>query len=110
MSALNFDENRTGAQASDQQAKVAKILGPYSVAINRGLQHGVSIGDRYVIGHDGHAVTDPETGSFLGVYYSDGLRLKVTDIYDRVSVLSTIGTSGRTFTVHIGDECKRESL
>ena len=46
--------------------QVARILSDESIVINRGSEHGVKPGDRFVVFASGDEVTDPETGSSLG--------------------------------------------
>lgn len=83
--------------------QVAKILDCYSVALNRGSEHGVTAGEIYTIASTD--VIDPETGENLGRYSK--LRVKVTDVYPKFCVAETyrIPMSGedREFTVNIGD-------
>lgn len=46
--------------------RVARILSDQSVVINRGSEHGVKTGDRFVIFAESDEVTDPESGESLG--------------------------------------------
>jgi hypothetical protein len=46
--------------------QVARILSDESIVINRGSEHGVKPGDRFVVFAAGDEVTDPESGASLG--------------------------------------------
>ena len=45
---------------------VVKIIDPYTIAINRGSEHGIRIGMRYLVYNEGEELFDPETHESLG--------------------------------------------
>lgn len=46
---------------------VVKIIDEFRVVINRGSEHGISVGDRFLIYHiDQEELIDPETNTHLG--------------------------------------------
>lgn len=45
---------------------VVKIIDPYTIAINRGSEHGIRIGMRYLVYNEGEELFDPETRESLG--------------------------------------------
>lgn len=48
-------------------ASVVKVIDEYTIVINRGSEHGVSKGDRFLVYCiDPEELTDPETGESLG--------------------------------------------
>lgn len=85
--------------------KVAKILGPFSLALNEGAAHGVKMGTIYAIHSED--VIDPETGANLGRYPK--LKVKVTEVYERFCVAETyLMVPGDRFLaeVNIGDSAE----
>lgn len=54
-------------QKSNYPALVAKVNDEYNIVINRGSEHGVTKGDRFLVYYvDPEELTDPETGESLG--------------------------------------------
>jgi hypothetical protein len=47
-------------------AKVVAVIDDDRVAINRGTENGVKLGQRYLVYELGKEVTDPDTGASLG--------------------------------------------
>lgn len=85
--------------------KVAEVIDKYSVAINRGSEHGVQPGMLYALGID---VVDPDTGDTLG--YHTALNVVV----DRVFPKFCVGVSYRrvpahrsVVTVNVGYDARR---
>jgi hypothetical protein len=66
------------------RGKVAKFLDAHSLAVTRGINHGVKIGDVVAITVD---ILDPETGEFLGSM--ERIRLKVADAFPQFCVAET---------------------
>lgn len=86
--------------------KIAAIIDCYTVAVNRGAQHGVEPGDKLAIGRN--EIHDPETGEHLGFYGE--VQLRVTDVYPRFAMAKTDGSTKdglRITTVNIGDAVER---
>lgn len=52
--------------ASGYSARVAAVVDPYTIVLNKGEVDGIKVGDRFVIFNIGGTVRDPETGRSLG--------------------------------------------
>ena len=50
----------------DRPMKVAEVLDPFTVVVNKGSEHGLRVGQRVLIYAIGHEVRDPDTGESLG--------------------------------------------
>jgi hypothetical protein len=70
-------------------ARVVEAIDAYRCAINRGSEHGVSMGDRYIVYGLGREILDPETGESLGVLEIVRGRGKVTHVQPRLATLET---------------------
>lgn len=92
------------------RGSVARVLSSREVAINRGSDHGVEVGMIFkILSQKGSQITDPDTDEELGSVELEKIRVKVTDVQERIAVASTyrshkvnvggtgIGFAGRTF-------------
>lgn len=46
-------------------AKVASVLDKYTIVVNKGSEHGVSVGNKFLVIGIGDAIIDPDTGQEL---------------------------------------------
>lgn len=83
------------------EGKVAKIIDTYTVVINRGREHGVEDGMRFIIYDPGEDITDPDTGESLGRFEDIKRKVKVVNVGQKISTAKsdetfeiTTGTSG----------------
>ena len=83
------------------EGKVAKILGPRTLVINRGSEDGVRVGMFFdVLNPNSDQIEDPETHEILGEIHRPKARLKVTKVQKKLAELSTY----RTYQVNVGGE------
>lgn len=91
---------------SDQiRAKVARVLNSREIVITAGSKNGVIVGMYFdVMDPKGEDVTDPSTGEVLGSIERPKVRVRVTQVQERISVASTfkkqkvnIGGTGSIF-------------
>ena len=81
------------------RGKVAQVLNSREVALNKGQLDGVIIGMVFrILSLKGSDITDPDTGDLLGSVELEKSRVKVTMVYERVSVAETY----RTYKVNVG--------
>lgn len=71
-------------------ATVVHVIDEYKVAINRGVDQGVKVGDTYLIYAIGPELIDPETDESLGDLEIVRGRAVVRHVQDKVSTLETI--------------------
>lgn len=75
--------------------KVAAIIDERELVINRGEEHGVSVGMRFAILADrGAEIRDPDTGEVLGAVPIEKTTVKVVRVEGRLSVARTFRTVG----------------
>ncbi len=87
------------AQTELIRGKIAKILSTREVALNIGKEDGVKPGMLFEILYaTGLGIEDPDTGEDLGSVNVPKARVKVTQVYDKLSVASTY----RTKSVNVG--------
>jgi hypothetical protein len=87
------------------RAKVARILNSREIAITAGTVQGVEVGMLFdVLDQKGENICDPDTGEVLGSIERPKVRVKVTQVQDRIAVASTfkkekvnVGGSGISF-------------
>tara|TARA_Y100001933_G_scaffold226908_2_gene241253 strand:+ start:605 stop:1069 length:465 start_codon:yes stop_codon:yes gene_type:complete len=71
-------------------AKVAKILNSREIVISAGQDKGVRVGMYFdVLDEEGEEIQDPDTGEVLGSLERKKVRLKVTDVREKLSIAST---------------------
>lgn len=81
------------------EGKVAQIISDQELVINRGSKHGVKLGMRFRILHNGGAdILDPDTGENLGSVELDKTIVKITSMSDKLAV----GRTFRTITEEAG--------
>ena len=72
------------------RGKVARVLNEREVAINRGAVDGVESEMEFkILNSDVQEVCDPDTNEYLGSVQSPKASVKVTLVYDRMSVART---------------------
>lgn len=70
--------------------KIARVLSNQDVVLNRGQQHGISVGDYVgVIDDDDSIVENPEDGTEIGGLVSFKVSLRVTQVSESLSIAST---------------------
>jgi hypothetical protein len=92
------------------RGKVARVLNAREIAINRGVEHGVTEGMRFVVLSDaGENIQDPDSGEVLGSVYRAKIEVEVVDVRARLSIARTfkvkrrnvggtgLGTFGKAF-------------
>ena len=71
------------------RGKVAQVLNDREVAINRGANDGVEPGAKFNILSHSQEIKDPDTGETLGSIDRAKVAVRVTAVYDRLSVAET---------------------
>lgn len=72
------------------RGKIAKILNSREVALNIGLEDGVTVGMVFeILSSNSQTILDPDTGAVLGSFTSPKTRVKVNRVEDKFSVAST---------------------
>ncbi len=72
------------------RAKVARILNSREIAITAGTSQGVEVGMLFdVLDQKGENICDPDTGEILGSIARPKVRVKVTQVQERIAVAST---------------------
>lgn len=87
MSKANNEENSVVLEG-----KVAGIIDDHRVVINRGAEHGVTIGQRYLILSIGEELFDPDTNESLGCVEVIKGKGEVTHVQAKISTLQTTDT------------------
>ena len=78
-------------QVKPIRGKVARVLNDREVALNRGLDHGVSRGMEFdILSRNAQEVRDPDTDELLGSPQRPKVRVRVNLVYnDKMSVAET---------------------
>ena len=72
------------------RTKVARVLNSREIAIAVGAEHGVKVGMYFdVMDSKGEDIRDPDTGEMLGSLEPPKVRVKVTQVQERLSVATT---------------------
>lgn len=72
------------------KGRVARILNSRELAINLGAEHGVKVGMIFrVMDAKGEDIKDPETGEIIGSIPRPKVRVRVTQVFDKVSLAET---------------------
>jgi len=72
------------------RAKVARVLNSREIAITAGKNHGVFVGMLFdVMDPKGEDIKDPDTGEVLGSLLRPKVRVKVTQVQEKLAVAST---------------------
>ncbi len=74
------------------EGKVAEIIDEYTVVINRGYEHGVEEGMRFVIYEPCVEIKDPDTNESLGTFESVKAKVEVTNVSEKISTAETYET------------------
>lgn len=85
-------------------AKVARVLDEYRLAINAGSERGVKMQDDVILWRLVE-VKDPDSGEILGTVYLDALKLRVEDVHPKMSVARVVGDT--SFLFNFGSPRKR---
>jgi len=93
---------------SPLRGKVARILDSRNLVINIGSQQGVKI-DMYfdVMDPKGEDIRDPDTNEILGSLERPKVRIRITDVQDKLSVASTykkkkVNIGGKGGAINLG--------
>jgi len=92
---------------SPLKGKVARILDSRSLVINIGSQKGVEVGMYFdVMDTKGEDIRDPDTHAILGNVERPKVRIRITNVQDKLSVASTykkkkinVGGKGRSINL-----------
>lgn len=72
-----------------ERGRVARVINANRLVINRGAEHGVETGWVYaVLRPENEVILDPESGEVLGEIELEKIRVKVIEVYERMSVAS----------------------
>ncbi len=72
------------------KSKVARVLNSRDIAIAAGAENGVKVGMYFdIMDPKGDDICDPDTGEVLGSLDRPKVRVKVTQVHERLSVAST---------------------
>lgn len=70
-------------------AKVVKTVPPYLIVINKGINHGVNIGDMFIIVELGDDVIDPDTSEVLERLEIVKGTVRVEHVQDKIATLKS---------------------
>ena len=71
------------------EGRIAQIIDDHRIVINKGHEHGVRVGQRFLILAIGDEIFDPETDESLGQVEVVKGRGKVTHVQEKMSTLQT---------------------
>lgn len=72
------------------RGKVARILNSREIVVNLGAANGVQEGMYFdVMDPSGEDITDPDTGEVLGSIERPKVRVKVTQVHEKLAIAST---------------------
>jgi len=71
------------------EGKVAEIKNQYQIVINRGTEHGVEEGMRFLIYELGRELEDPDTGTSLGPIEYAKAKVKVSYVREKYAIAET---------------------
>ncbi len=99
-------------------AKVVVVIDDDRVAINRGMENGVKLGQRYLVYELGKEVTDPDTGASLGKLEVVRGTGKVVHLQEKMATLKSDLTKQRrirsrdplAFTFGQGEEIMTDEM
>lgn len=96
------------------ESRIAKIIDDHRIVINKGYEHGVRIGQRFLILAIGDEIFDPENNESLGQVEVVKGRGEVTHVQEKMSTLQTTESHeirrkpSSLFALAQGDEVTRE--
>lgn len=72
------------------QGKVAQVLNSRELVVNLGAKNGVSLGMYFdVVDPQGATIYDPDTGEKLGIIKRPKVRVKISDVQEKMAIAST---------------------
>ncbi|WP_150913865.1 hypothetical protein [Marinobacter halotolerans] len=74
------------------EGRIAQIIDDHRIVLNKGREHGVRIGQRFLILAIGDEIFDPETHESLGQVEVVKGRGEVTHVQEKMSTLQTTET------------------
>ena len=74
------------------EGKVAKIINRRQLVINRGTDHGVEPGMKFVVVDDFEEILDPDTQESLGTIRREKIRVRVVEVQKSLAIASTYET------------------
>ena len=74
------------------EGKVAKIINRRQLVINRGSEHGVEQGMKFVVIDDFEEILDPDTQESLGAIQREKIRVRVVEVQKSLAIASTYET------------------
>lgn len=77
------------SKSSKITATVVHVVDEYKAAINKGSEHGVNVGDTYLVYSVGPELTDPDTGESLGALELVKGRVVVRHVQDKISTVES---------------------
>ncbi|HOJ59783.1 MAG TPA: hypothetical protein PK878_05820 [bacterium] len=72
------------------RGKVVSILDDQRLIVNLGMEHGVSMGDRFVVYEEGGEITDPSTQQSLGKLELIKAQVEAVHVQEKMSLLMPI--------------------
>ena len=84
------------------EGKVAKIVDPYTIVINKGSEDGVEEDVRFVIYELGDEIIDPVTRGSLGNFEYVKAKVKVTYTDEKYSIAETYETYPQPLPLTVG--------
>lgn len=70
-----------------RRGKVARVINANRLVINLGEVHGVEVGSIYaVLRPENEQITDPETGEYLGEIELEKIRVRVSEVQQKLSI------------------------
>lgn len=74
------------------EGKIAEIIDTTTVVINRGYEHDVEEGMRFIIYEPGNEIKDPDTGDSLGTFEYVKAKVEATNVNEKFSTAETYET------------------
>lgn len=83
----------------EDMPRVVQILDQFEIVLNRGTEHEVNVGDRYLVFGLGSEIFDPDTNESLGVLEEVRGRVEVKHVQEKMatarSIISVQASTGR---------------
>lgn len=73
---------------SNEIARIAKVLDERRLVLNRGAEHGVELGARYIVYEAGEEIHDPDSGESLGALEIVKGEAVVDHVQARISIVT----------------------
>lgn len=84
------DETKQNQNDYTGLAKVVSVIDSYKVAINRGKQHDLRVGSRFLVFKLGDEIIDPDTNISLGMLEIVRGQAKVVHLQDQLATLESV--------------------